>query len=86
MVPVKITPERPLPRGKSFNNKGKNHRNNSRNRRDNNYRGRDDRRRNKKDGNFSKGKGSYNKDGQYKTKRRSNDKKHDFVIHNKKEQ
>ena len=86
LVPVKITPERPLPRGKSFNNKGKNHRNNSRNRRDNNYRGRDDRRRNKKDGNFSKGKGSYNKDGQYKTKRRSNDKKHDFVIHNKKEQ
>lgn len=81
LVPVKITPERPLPRGKNFNNKGKgNRRNDSRSHRDG-HRSRDDR--HHKYDKDSRGKGSYNKDGQRKQRRRNNDKKHDFVIHSK---
>lgn len=87
LVPVKITPERPLPQGKkSFNKGGGNRRNNNRNgggRREGG-RGRDDRR-NRDDRDRRSNKGSYgnNKDGgSRKPSRRPSDKKRSFVIRN----
>lgn len=68
-VPVKITPERPLPQNKKGFNK------NNSSRRSNRSRG---------EGNNSRrqNKGSYNKEGYRKNNRRSNDKKRGFVIRN----
>lgn len=70
-VPVKITPERPLPmQKKGYNKNGKRGGGNNRNRRDNgNYRG------NKSKGGYNK-KSSHQKDGG----KRQNDKKRGFVI------
>ncbi|EMF0139958.1 degradosome RNA helicase CshA [Enterococcus hirae] len=70
-IPVKITPERPLPmQKKGYNKNGKRGGGNNRNRRDNNnYRG------NKSKGGYSKN-NNHQKDGG----KRQNDKKHGFVI------
>lgn len=95
LVPVKITPERPLPQGKkSFKGGGGRRSNNNRGggggRREGG-RGRDDRRnrgdrdrnRDDKDNRRSSSKGSYNKDGgSRKPSRRPSDKKRSFVIRN----
>lgn len=73
LVPVKITPERPLPRGKS--GKGGQRKNYSRNRNHNNSSNyRQERRKNKKDY------GNKKKDGYHKKSRRNTEKAHDFVI------
>lgn len=70
-VPVKITPERPLPmQKKGYNKNGKRGGSNNRNRRDNgNYRG-------------NKSKGGYNKNSSHQKDggKRQNDKKRGFVI------
>ncbi|MFS0925874.1 DEAD/DEAH box helicase [Enterococcus durans] len=70
-VPVKITPERPLPmQKKGYNKNGKRGGGNNRNRRDNgNYRG-------------NKSKGGYNKNSSHQkdSGKRQNDKKRGFVI------
>ncbi len=71
-VPVKITPERPLPSQKKGFNKNNKRSNNNRNRRDgSNYRG-------------GKSKGGYNKNSNNRNEgggKRQNDKKRGFVIH-----
>ena len=92
LVPVKITPERPLPQGKkSFgggrrsNNRGGGggRREGGRGRDDRRNRGDRDRNRDDKDNRRSSSKGSYNKDGgSRKPSRRPSDKKRSFVIRN----
>src|SRR5699024_7610761 len=74
LVPVKITPERPLSRGKSGK---KNHRKNYSHSRNNNNNYRQDRRNKNKDHYNKK-----NKDSFHKKSRRKSEKSHDFVIRN----
>lgn len=74
LVPVKITPERPLSRGKSGK---KNHRKNYSHNRNNNNNYRQDRRNKNKDHYNKK-----NKDSFHKKSRRKSEKSHDFVIRN----
>ena len=95
LVPVKITPERPLPQGKKSFKGGGGRRNNNnrgggggrreggRGRDDRRNRGDRDRNRDDKDNRRSNSKGSYNKDGgSRKPSRRPSDKKRSFVIRN----
>ncbi len=82
-VPVKITPERPLPQGKkSFGNKNgrrSNSNGGNRNRKEGGSRGNGSY---SKDGGSNKARGNYAKDGAKRNNRRSNDKKRGFVIRN----
>jgi ATP-dependent RNA helicase DeaD len=92
LVPVKITPERPLPQGKkSFKGGGGRRSSNNRGGRREGGRGRDDRNRSRGDRDRNRddkegrrtNKGSYNKDGgSRKPSRRPSDKKRSFVIRN----
>lgn len=75
LIPVKITPERPLSQGKKSYNKGGGRRSNgggNRQRKENGG--------NRGNGGKSSHGGSYSKDGARKNSRRSNDKKRGFVI------
>jgi len=77
VVPVKITPERPLPKGKS--NKGR-RKNDSHNRNNRNYK--QDRRKNNNKDYYKKNNNQSSKSGSPKKSRRGNEKKQDFVIRN----
>lgn len=77
LVPVKITPERPLPKGKQ--NRGGGRKNDSRNRKNGNYR--QDRRKNNQDSR-KRNNNQGNRNGSPKKSRRGDEKKQDFVIRN----